>query len=110
MRFTEINAASWYLRALHAHDRIDDRPAPAEIGETDPDYVATRTAQWDCDTSYTWAVCEPTTGELLAEVVLDPRTAALSTRARSGHADAAAVAAETVRRFAVANGIGVSSS
>jgi hypothetical protein len=106
MQFTEINAGSWYLRALRADDRIDDRPALAEIGETDPDYVATRTAQWDSDTSYTWAVCEPTTGELLAEVTLDPRTATLSTRARSGHDDAAAVAADAVRRFAEASGIG----
>jgi hypothetical protein len=106
MQFTEINAGSWYLRALRADDRIDDRPALAEIGETDPDYVATRTAQWDSDTSYTWAVCEPTTGELLAEVTLDPRTATLSTRARSGHDDAAAVAADAVRRFGEASGIG----
>ena len=106
MQFTEINAGRWYLRALRADDRIDDRPALAEIGETDPDYVATRTAQWDSDTSYTWAVCEPTTGELLAEVTLDPRTATLSTRARRGHDDAAAVAADAVRRFAEASGIG----
>jgi hypothetical protein len=106
MQFTEINAGSWYLRALRADDRIDDRPALAEIGETDPDYVATRTAQWDSDTSYTWAVCEPTTGELLAEVTLDPRTATLSTRARRGHDGAAAVAADAVRRFAEASGIG----
>jgi hypothetical protein len=102
----EINAGAWYLRALRADDRIDDRPALAELGESDPDYVATCVAQWADDTGYSWAVCEPTTGELLAEVSLDPRTAALSTRARPGHDDAAVVAADAVRRFADAFGIG----
>jgi hypothetical protein len=62
--------------------------------------VTRRTAQWLSDSCYSWAVCEPTTGELLAEVTVDPVAATLSTRARPGHADAAAVAAEAVRRFA----------
>ena len=52
--------------------------------------------------SYSWAVCEPTTGELLAEVTLDPTGATVWTRARDGHADAAAVAEQSVRRFAAA--------
>jgi len=106
MEPVEINAGTWYLRALRADDRIDDRPALVELGESDPDYVATCAAQWADDTGYSWAVCEPTTGELLAEVSLDPRTAALSTRARPGHDDAAVVAADAVRRFADAFGIG----
>ena len=70
----EINAGQWYLRALRADNRIDDRPALADLGVTDPDYVARCTAQWSSDTSYSWAVCEPTTGELLAEVTLDLET------------------------------------
>ena len=45
-------------------------------------------------------MCEPTTGELLAEVTLDPGAATVHTRARAGHADAAAES--SVRRFAAA--------
>ena len=33
-------------------------------------YVQERADQWATDTVYTWAVCEPTTGEMLAEVTL----------------------------------------
>lgn len=98
----EINAGAWYLRAPRDDDLIDDRPALADLGETDPDYITHCTAHWASDTGYTWAVCEPTTGELLAEVTLDPVTATLHTRARDGHADAAAIAAQSVRRFAAA--------
>jgi hypothetical protein len=98
----EINAGAWYLRAPRDDDLIDDRPALADLGETDPDYVAHSSAHWTSDTRYTWAVCEPTTGELLAEVTLDPVTATLTTRARDGHADVAAIAAQSVRRFAAA--------
>lgn len=98
----EINCGRWYLRALRADDRVDDRPALADLGEHDPGYVARSLAQWADDTGYGWAVCEPTTGELLAEVRIDPRLASLSTRARTGHDDAAAAAAESVRRFAAA--------
>jgi hypothetical protein len=47
-------------------------------------------------------VCEVTTGELLAEVTLDPASGAIATRARAGHDDSAAAAAESVRRFAAA--------
>ena len=72
----------------------------AALGETDPDYVARCDGQWASYTRYTWAVCEPTTGEMLAEVTLDPFTATLRTRTRDGHADAAATAAQSVRRFA----------
>ena len=35
----EINAGAWYLRAPRDDDLIDDRPALADLGETDPDYV-----------------------------------------------------------------------
>jgi hypothetical protein len=98
----EINAGQWYLRALRADDRIDDRPALADLGVTDPEHVARSAAGWSSDTSYSWAVCEVTTGELLAEVTLDPRTGAIASRTRAGQAQAATAAAESVRRFAVA--------
>jgi hypothetical protein len=98
----EINAGQWYLRGLRADERIDDRPALAELGISDPDYVARTDADWSTDTRYSWAVCEPTTGELLAEVSLDPATGDIATRARTGHGGAADAAAESVRRFASA--------
>jgi hypothetical protein len=96
----EINAGSWYLRAPRDDDLIDDRPALADLVETDPDYVTHCNARWTSDAGYTWAVCEPTTGELLAEVTLDPTTAAIRTRARAGHSEAARAATASVRRFA----------
>lgn len=96
----EINAGAWYLRGLRADDRIDDRPALADLGETDPGYIAGAATRWARDTGYTWGVCEPTTGELLAEVTLDPGSGAITTRSRRGHSSAARTAAETVSRFA----------
>jgi hypothetical protein len=98
----EINAGAWYLRALRADDRIDDRPALAELHETDEAYVARRAADWASDAAYSWAVCEPSTGELLAEVLLEPGCAALRVWAREGHDAAAAAAADSIRRFAMA--------
>ena len=102
MEPVEINAGAWYLRAPRADDRVDDRPALAELGETDPGYLERSAAGWATDTGYTWAVCEPTTGELLAEVTLDPASGEVAARARDGHGDAARTAAESVRRFAAA--------
>lgn len=96
----EINAGQWYLRAPRADSRIDDRPALAELGVTDPDHVARCAALWSADTSYSWAVCEVTTGELLAEVTLHPDTGEIATRARGGQGEAASAAADSVRRFA----------
>lgn len=98
----EINAGAWYLRALRADERVDDRPALAMLGEHHPDYVESLAAQWDSETLYSWAVCEPTTGELLAEVTLDPSTGDIATRARPGHEPAARTGAEAVQRFAAA--------
>lgn len=100
MQPVEINAGAFYLRALRADNRVDDRPALADLGETDPDFVTIRAAQWDSDLLYSWAVCEPTTGELLAEVTLSPVTGGLAVRARPGYDEAARVAAGTARRFA----------
>lgn len=102
MEPVEINAGAWYLRAPRQDDLIDDRPALTDMGETDPGYVALCSAHWASDTGYTWAVCEPTTGEMLAEVTLDPAAATVRTRARDGHADAAEIARQSVRRFAAA--------
>lgn len=83
----EINAGTWYLRALRADERVDDRPVLL-TGTADPDtiryaplmvsadtaaateYVRRRAYEWATDTWYSWAVCEPTTGEMLAEVGL----------------------------------------
>lgn len=83
-----------------ADSRIDDRPMLAELGETDPHHVALTASGWADDTCYRWAVCEPTTGELLAEVALDARDGQISTRYRPGHAAAARTGAEAVSRFA----------
>lgn len=100
MEPVEINAGAWYLRALRADDRVDDRPALADLGEHRSDHVEHRAAQWDSKTLCSWAVCEPTTGELLAEVTLDPSTGVISTRVRPGHEQAAQTGAEAVQRFA----------
>jgi RimJ/RimL family protein N-acetyltransferase len=73
----EINAGTWYLRALRADDRIDDRPAilasgrcPEPTLEAAGAYVARSAAGWERDECCSWAVCEPTTGEMLGEVDL----------------------------------------
>ncbi|TQF66021.1 hypothetical protein FK531_19315 [Rhodococcus spelaei] len=102
MEPVEVNAGAWYLRALRADDRVDDRPALADGGVDDPDYVATRTAQWATDEHYSWAVCQPNTGELLAEVALTPTgtSATLTGWARPGHESALAAAREAITRFA----------
>lgn len=100
MEPVEINNGQWYLRGLRADDRVDDRPALADLGEDDLDYVHDAADGWADDTRYTWAVCEPTTGELLAEVALDPVTGFLNSRGRPGFEDAAAISEDTVRRYA----------
>jgi hypothetical protein len=96
----EINNGQWYLRALRYDDRVDDRPALADLGETDLDYIDDAADAWADNTRYTWAVCEPSTGELLAEITLDPTTAYMHSRSRPGQEDAAAMAEDTVRRYA----------
>ena len=100
MEPVEINNGQWYLRGLRCDDRVDDRPALADLGETDLDYVHDAEDGWADDTRYTWAVCEPSTGELLAEITLDPTSGQMVSRARPGHEDVAAIAEDTVRRFA----------
>ena len=83
MEPVEINAGQWYLRGLRADGRIDDLPALAGLGVKDPDHVARSVAHWSADTRYSWAVCDITTGELLAEVTLDPESGEIATRARN---------------------------
>lgn len=109
MEPVEINAGTWYLRALRADDRIDDRPALAEGGITDPNYVTLRAEQWDDESHFSWAVCEPTTAELVAEIVVTPgadSTAELSGWARPGYDLALETGTTAVRRF-VAGGLGL---
>lgn len=100
----EVNAGGWYLRALRADERVDDRPALADGGIDDADYVARRTEQWLRDEHYSWAICQPNTGELLAEVGLTPTPAGsealLTGWARAGHSEALAVGSDAVQRFA----------
>ncbi len=87
MEPVEINLGLYYLRALRADDRIDDRPAIVE-NFADPDtrqwvpgyriesladagrYITHRNEEWAKDTRFSWAVADPTTGELLGEVGL----------------------------------------
>ncbi|MEU7768772.1 hypothetical protein AB0B25_27200 [Nocardia sp. NPDC049190] len=105
----EINAGTWYLRALRADNRIDDRPALAEGGITDPDYVAERSRGWAEETHFTWAVCEPTTAELVAEIGVTPAgdgTASVTGWARPGYTPALETGLTAVRRF-VEGGLGL---
>ncbi|MUM16422.1 hypothetical protein FZI91_02795 [Mycobacterium sp. CBMA271] len=98
----EINAGAWYLRAIRADERMDDRPALAALGIDDPEYVTARTEDWDSDRGYSWAVCEPTTAEMVAEVLLDPATGTIESRSRTdypGSSDAEQEAVAAVRRF-----------
>ena len=87
MEPVEINLGIYYLRALRADDRVDDRQAVVE-GFTDPDtrlwapgwavedladagrYIAARAEEWLKDIRYSWGVTDATTGELLGEVGL----------------------------------------
>ncbi|MFR9752103.1 hypothetical protein ACL02S_13850 [Nocardia sp. 004] len=105
----EINAGVWYLRALRADDRIDDRPALAAGEITDPDYVTLRSAGWAEETHFSWAVCEPTTAELVAEVGVTPTgdgAATVSGWAHPGYELALDAGLRSVRRF-LTDGLGL---
>ena len=98
----EINAGNWYLRAMRADERIDDRPALADGGITEPDYVARRNAEWAAESHFSWAVCVPTTAEMVAEIGVTPGTdgtAAVVGWARTGYEEALADGLESVHRF-----------
>jgi len=64
----EINAGAWYLRGVRADD------------------------------CYRWDICEPITGDVVAEVTLDPATGTLSTV--GDNAEAIETAERAVRGFA----------
>jgi RimJ/RimL family protein N-acetyltransferase len=89
-------------------DRIDDRPAvlescrdpeiarwrhrpPADLTAAEG-YVRQRAGEWARDERYSWAVCEPTTGEMLGEVEL------AAVDMLHGSAEAACWALPTARR------------
>jgi len=96
----EINAGSWYLRSLRDDGRVSDRPALADLEIVEPAaYVVAAQQGWQNETRYTWAVCIPTTGELIAEIVVTP-AGELIGRARPGHEDALQDSIPVVRRFA----------
>ncbi|MFT3899551.1 MAG: hypothetical protein QM728_04790 [Gordonia sp. (in: high G+C Gram-positive bacteria)] len=67
MEAVEINAGAWYLRALRDDDRVSDVPALADLGIDDPAaFVVAADEGWADESRFTWAVCEPTTGELMS--------------------------------------------
>lgn len=102
MEPVEINAGTWYLRALRADQRLSDVPALIDLGIEDAAaYVAAVDLGWANETGFVWAVCIPTTGELVA-VIGVRNDVLLSGCARAGYDDALAAAVDPVTRFAVA--------
>ncbi len=105
MQAVEINAGAWYLRALRADTRLSDVPALADLGLT-AEAVTEAERSWADQSACTWAVCEPTTGELVALLIVsapdggDP--ARFAGRAREGGQAALSAAQEPVRRFVTA--------
>ncbi|MFT3663111.1 MAG: hypothetical protein QM809_17605 [Gordonia sp. (in: high G+C Gram-positive bacteria)] len=109
MKAVEINAGAWYLRALRADDRISDVPALTDLGVPDPAaYVVAADAEdslgdgGDAVSRCVWAVCIPTTGELIALIGVSgsASSSVLRGRSRAGHRAALADAEGPVRRFA----------
>ncbi|WP_024793485.1 GNAT family N-acetyltransferase [Tomitella biformata] len=112
MEPVEINAGRWYLRALRADERVDDTPALRTAGvvteEAGADYIQLRLDQWAADELYSWAVCVPETGEMVAEIRLghdggpdsDAEGWSLGGWTSSGYDDAFAEGLAAVRRFA----------
>lgn len=102
MEPVEINAGEWYLRALRCDSRVDDSPALTAHGVANPAaYVAESRQAWADESRYTWAVCEPTTGEMLGEVTVTPRGTAAELQAwhNTGHENALETACAAVRRY-----------
>lgn len=109
----EINAGAWYLRALRDDERVTDVPALRTLGESAaldgdaPAEAVVRAADgWRDGTRLSWAVCVPTTGEMVALIVLvpdeDSGTARLvsATCPAEGADDALAAGLAAVGRFA----------
>lgn len=108
MEPVEINAGAWYLRALRDDERVTDVPALTELGIADPaGFVVSSAAGWTGETQFTWAVCEPTTGELMSLIVVDAEPAGLTARARSGRQHTLDDAVPAVTRF-VEGALGIS--
>lgn len=81
---------------------MSDVPALADLGVDDPAGCITRAADgWASETLFTWAVCIPTTGELVALVTITPSgdTAVREGWARDGYDDALTAALDPVGRF-----------
>lgn len=84
----QLNGGRFYLRPLSADDRINDVPAltlaadwaehssdksahSASSGSTiDKSFIELRRNQWLTGTALSWAVCEQTQVEMLAEAIL----------------------------------------
>ena len=109
----EINAGAWYLRALRDDERVTDVPALRSLvdaasleGDTPADAVVRAADGWRDGTRLSWAVCVPTTGEMVALVVLvpdeDSGTARLvtGTTPTDGADDALSAGLAAVGRFA----------
>lgn len=103
MQPVEINAGTWYLRALRADERITDVPALSLLEVGDPAaYIAAAQRDWESETRFVWAICIPTTGELVAVVGVTPdgSTGRLWGAARDGYDEALDAAVGPVSRFA----------
>ncbi|MBT0566859.1 hypothetical protein [Williamsia sp. CHRR-6] len=106
----EINAGAWYLRALRADDRVSDVPALATmaLGASPVEVIDAAAAGWAHERRFTWAACQPTTGELFALITVvasndPPASAQLLVFTRPDVADSGAAAhagAAAVVRFA----------
>lgn len=75
----EINAGAWYLRALRDDERVTDVPALGTLvdadvlgGDPPAEAVVHAADGWRDGSRLTWAVCVPTTGEMVALIVLVP--------------------------------------
>ncbi len=110
MEPVEINAGAWYLRALRDDERVTDVPALTELGIEDPaGFVVSSERGWSDESQFCWAVCEPTTGELMSLIVVDTEPAMLTGRARTGQQHTLDDAEPVVRRF-VEGALGLSLS
>ncbi|GAA1455715.1 hypothetical protein [Williamsia maris] len=110
MEPVEINAGAWYLRALRDDERVSDVPALAETGllgtasGSPAQFVVDAASWWADESRFTWAVCEPTTGELIALIAVTtddrrPDHARLTSAHRADHTEALAVGSAAVTRF-----------
>ena len=99
MEVVEINAGAWYLRALRDDERVSDVPALADLGIADPAaFVAAADAGWADESRFSWAVCEPTTGERMSLITADAGGAPIG-QARTGQQQSLDDALPVVERF-----------